>query len=162
MSGEVLSAKDRIESRSEQLEDYLTKKGLPKPEVRSIDQYLNMARSELSTYSGEDLGEIAFEIDAYAYYLQDLINRHESKKAFCQYQIEALVGGNLSNYNIFGQKEKWLAAINDNDHARAFWENQNTHELVIQRLSYLAKRLESISRTLENLQMTKRKFNGKN
>jgi hypothetical protein len=161
MAGEPVSAKDRIDQRSEKLEEYLVKKGLPQPETRSIDQYLSMTRSELSRYAPEDLGEIAYEIDAYAYYLQDLINRHESKKFFCQCQIEALVGGVLSNYNIYGQKEKWLAAIHDNDHARAFWENQNTHELVIQRLSYLSKRLEKISNTLENLQMTKRRFNAK-
>lgn len=157
MSGEPLSAKDRIDQRSEKLEEYLQKKGLPKPETRSVDHYLSMSRSELSRHSPEDLGEIAYEIDCYAYYLQDLINQHESKKSFCQYQIEAIVGGNLSNYNVYGQKEKWLAAINDNDHARAFWENLNTQELVIQRLAWLRKGLEQISNTLTNLQMTKRR-----
>lgn len=162
MAGENLSAKDKINKRSEQLEDYLAKKGLPKPEVRSIDHYLAMSRSELSSYSPEDLGEIAYEIDAYAYYLQDLINQHESKRLFCQYQVEAIVGGNLSSYNIYGQKEKWLAAIHDNDHAKAFWENQNTQELIIQRLSFLSKRLEQISRTLESLQTTKRRQYAKN
>ncbi len=162
MSGNALSAKAKIDKRGSDLEEYLNKKGLPTPEPRSIDQYLGMTRSELSSYAPEDLGEIAFEIDSYAYYLQDLVNQHETKKEMCRFQIEAIIGGRLDNYKVYGQREKWLAAIHDDDHAMAFWENQNTHEIVITRLSYLSKRLEQLSRTLENLQVSKRRFNAKN
>lgn len=155
MDGKPLSAQDRINKRSDELEGYLSKKGLPQPEARSIDQYLAMTRSELSTLSPEDLGEIAYEIDAYAYYLQDLLNRHEAKRQLCQVQIDTIVGGNLGNYTVYGQKEKWLAAIHDNDSALRYWEVQNTHEVVITRLAYLAKRLEKLSSTLEGLQRRK-------
>lgn len=166
MSGEhssdkPMTAEEKVDSRFNQLQGYLTKKSVPQPESRTIDHYLSMTRSEMGMHSWEDLAEIQWEVDAYAYYLQDLINQHEVKKDIAQRNIDRLVGGRLDEYKIFGTREKWLAAIQDNDAAMKYDAIVHSNELVIKRLAFLSKRLERISTTIENLQRTKRRSYGK-
>jgi flagellin-specific chaperone FliS len=156
------TAQQKIDEFTVQLEAYLDKKAIPRPKSRKIDDYLNMTRHELGMMSDEDVGEIAVEISCYAYYMQDIINQQLAKAEKCRTEIERLVGPLLSNYkDCYGKEEKWIAAINDNIHATRFRKIEDNSRIAVTRMSYLSARLDTLAKSLLELQATKRRRNGK-
>lgn len=160
--GKSQTAREKIDEFCEKLEIYMNQKGLPHPLPRHIDHYINIPRSELTLLAAEDLGEMAYEILSYAYYLQDQQNRQLAKADRCKSEIDRIVAPVLTNYrDIYGKEEKWLSAIFDNEQAISFHNVEINARAAATRVSYLTARLESIARCLLEMQQTKRRQNAK-
>lgn len=161
MSGDQESlAKDTLTKIEDELDNYLKNKGYVRIIKPAVEEYLEMSRSELRSLPTEELGEAAYDLSRYAYYLQGILNDIEAKIYICESQIRRLVGTKLDNYNVFGIENKWIAAIADNDVARRFQVLKDKAAVLKIKLNYIPKRLEDLSKVVLEIQQTRRR-NGK-
>lgn len=155
-----MKALEKITKIIDKVTTYVEDKGIPIIQDRMVDHYLNMNRSELLAMSSEDLAVAAYEISSKAYYLQDFINEKQTKWDACQQQIQKTVGNKLNEYDVWSVKEKWYAAIIDNDYATELYELQQNVGLIISRTNFLSKKLESIGNCISQLQRLRGNKNG--
>lgn len=162
MPGNDKSAAHKAKAFQAKIDEYRQKISVPTPLPRHIDHYINMPRSELGNLSEDDLKEIAFEIETYALYIQDKVNRHKMMVEHCRHNIFKTIGSDIRGYkDIYGQDAQWYAAIMDNEHAREWKEIEVNNQAIVTDLAYLATGLDRIARTVAELQQSKRRTYGK-
>lgn len=148
----LIKFKGKISDRCEQL-------SVPISKCRQIDHYINMSRSELRNLSDTDLSEIVWELQAYAYYLQDIINHHKMIVEHCKYNIYKTIGNTIREYNdIYGQEAKLNAAIADNQYAREWKEIEHNNQMMVEQLKYKAEGLDRIAQAIIEVKRSRRKF----
>lgn len=156
--GKSQTSDQKIDAFVAKLDKYMDERLLPRPKARRIDDHLNLTRHQLGLLSEEDVQEIAYEVYAYALYLQNVINHQQAKADRCKFEIERLVGPRLGNYrDCYGKEEKWIAAINDDGDARRFRECEVNSRIAATRLSYLVTRLDNLAKCLMEMKHTKRR-----
>lgn len=135
-------------------------RGLPNPLPRSIDDYINMSRSELRAMSGEDVAEAAWEVATYAYYLQDQSDKVQVRVQKLDHEINKIAFPAQHGYDAYKTEDKVLLATLDDRLAREL------HELRAVALGYQARwnklgyLLSDIARKLDTVIIERRKSRG--
>jgi hypothetical protein len=161
MSGNGRSAVERVEEYKLKLAAKCKKMSLPEAQCRQIEHYVNMKRSELQTLSEVDLCEIAYELEAYAYYLQGELNWYQMTAKHVRYMIKKTIGKDIEGYkHIYGNESQWDAAILDNDFATQLREIEHNNQMMIELLSYRANDLDRVSKSILEIKRSRRRFDG--
>lgn len=141
------------------LDEYEVKHGIKDFKCEDIDPYLSLTRNELSKMSASDCGEVAFLIERTSLYIQKLINKETARINWAETSMEFLIADKLNNYG--GQyatyQEKKNAAIKDNSVCCKYMNVKVNAQKVVDRMAYLPQRLNSLAKTLESLQQSKRR-----
>lgn len=142
------------------LDEYEGKCGLKKNLANnSVSKYLDMDGEVLSKLTSEECGEASYSLSNYALYLQREINRQHSIVKYCDVAIDGIIGRSIDNYGTQYSKyeHKRAAAISDNDVAKELSKVRNHADIRLITMSYLPARIESIVKTLLELQQSKRR-----
>jgi hypothetical protein len=161
MSGRGKSAVEKVEEYKLALDAKCKKMSLPEAQCRQVEHYVNMQRSELQSLSEVDLCEIAYELEAYAYYIQGQLNWYQMSAKHCRYLIKKTIGKDIQDYkHIYGNEAQWDAAISDNDYAIKLREIEHNNQMMIELLSYRANDLDRVSKSILEIKRSRRRFDG--
>lgn len=162
MSGESESqgnkAEDRLAEVNRILEDYLKARGLvarPNPEV---EQILNLTKDDLDKLSPEDCGSMAYILSQTAYNIQVELNMHNMRIRWATKNLDYIAAPYLNNY---GDKYTPYPVrrdlfIRENSMGQALFKISTMAQQYVDVLDNLANRLYMMTKTLLELQQTKR------
>jgi hypothetical protein len=150
------NVKDRLEKLNAVLAEYERKSGLPnKPIEHESEQYISITKAELKAMSADECGEAAVLLAQLSLYLQRIINEEHSRFSWAEESIKKIIAPMLSNYKAYSFEERKLCAINDNIEAQTLDKVRVNAKIRIDRMSYLATRIEFLSKTFLDLQRSK-------
>lgn len=167
MSGENESLErpvDRKVAKAEAaLDDFERSIGLPPfglglPDTRGeAKSLLEMTPDRLRKMTAIECGESAFILEQFATHLQRALNRLQSRAKMADEAIRKLIRGKLKAQAGYSFEERRLQAIHG-DAAAQEWETIRVQaQLKIERLSYLASKVNQQADRLGSLQFSKRK-----
>jgi len=121
-----------------------------------LSRYLKMTRSELSDLSIEDCAEIAFFLSQYSFYLQYQINKENGTHKWAEKKLIELTCDKLDDYDKYMKYENKIALIAKENavvHKILYIMSYSTQ--IIERLSHLSNKLETLSDKMKNIQIVK-------
>lgn len=154
------SYSERLEARvgehADAIESFARQRGLPEPRVRAIDHHLGMTRSELRALSATDLAEVAFEISAYAYYLQDQVNLAQVRVDKMTHEIHKLVIPAAAGRGLYKFEDNLALATLEDRAARELADLRLVAQGYLTRWSNLGFRLADLAKRIDILREEKR------
>tara|TARA_R110000765_G_scaffold425619_1_gene538938 strand:- start:131 stop:622 length:492 start_codon:yes stop_codon:yes gene_type:complete len=154
-----LKVEDRIEAVESMLEEYEKSVGVSlifKPEGDIY--HLNLRMDSLRKMSPEECGEFAFSLAQKSLYLQHEINKQTQRINWAKTNIDMMIAGNIDSYGskYTPYENRKMLAIKDNDYTIKLYEVIVKAQQIIDRLSYIPNKISYMSKTLIELQTTKR------
>lgn len=155
-----LKADQELTASQNRLDEFERSVGSISPEnyKPEVEQYFKMSREALQKLSREQCGEAAYELAQYSYWVQQTINRENSKLSWADAQLKVHVGKNSKKY----RSEKYISydeiqhlVIADNSYAHSLFSLKMHAKLRVERLSHLANKIEFMSKTMQSLQYRK-------
>lgn len=152
-SGDDFSVRveSRVDAHAADVEAYSAALGLPSPNPRVIDQYLNMPAGELGGLDEGEARRVAAEVSAYAYYLQDQVNRKQVRIDKCTHEINKIVYPVMHQYDAFKVDDKVLLATLDDALAAELHDQRANALAFVARWAWLGQRLSDFANKLEAL-----------
>jgi hypothetical protein len=141
-----------------QISDYQKNLSLNIHKNNAIEEILNLTTEQLKQLNAEECGINSFLLMQYSTFLQKEINRHAAKQRWANSSIDILLGKYGQQYGDKWTKvdERKILLIADNSYAKALNEMIRFSSVVMEDLSYLAKKIETMAIHLSELQKTKR------
>lgn len=138
---------------------YVKKVGLGKIQIdNEVENILSLSKAEIRRMSPEECGEAAFLIAKESMYVQLEINRISADINWCENYIFFLISETIDSaggrYTPFEYRKP--IAIKQNDVALQLQTAINNAKLQLESIAYVPSRLQSIEKTLLELQHTKR------
>jgi hypothetical protein len=162
MSGETeLTLEQKLNQLDAALDKYEKSKGLPDVVPHGeAQQYLNINQAQLAKLTPEQCGEAAVMVAQFGFHLQKVYNREIGVINWCEDCIQRTITPELKQYNAPSADERKRLAIRGNEYASKLQRLKSIAQARVDRLSYLPAKVEWLSRTLLELQQTKRRGNG--
>lgn len=164
MDGEnkPVQSKEIVEKINKTLENYEKGLGIPKSiNISETEKYLNISQHELKSLTAEECGEAAFILSRFATHIQQAYNKEQSRISWCDNNIKHTICNQITQYKANSYEERKLLATRNDEHARKLDDIRTYAQHRADRIAYLPTRIESMVRTLLELQQTKRRnFNG--
>jgi hypothetical protein len=123
-----------------------------------VDGYINLSILELNKMSAEECGNAAYIIEQRAYHVQMQLNKEVARITWADDLIEKAVLPRMNNYKAFKDEDKMKLAIQDDDYTKKLQEIKIYARMRIDRLSFMANRLNNLANKLDSLQQTKRRI----
>jgi len=131
----------------------------------SIDQNpdvsyaLNLSRDQLSKMSPDDCGELAYVLSQQSAYLQKEINKYNQRIQWANTNIDSMICSQVDNYGsrYTTYDNRRMLAVKDNEYTMKLYEIAVQSQRVVDRLAYLPGKISYMSKTLIELQQTKRR-----
>lgn len=162
MSGEQgLTAQQKLDKLDAALSAYENTLGLE--DVRSngeAKKYLNITHAELSKMTDEQCGEASVVLAQFGFHLQKALNRETAIIAWCEDATGRAIAQQVTQYDAKSADERKALAIKDNDYATKLQMLKTQAQARVNKINYLPSKTEWLSRTLLELQQTKRRKNG--
>lgn len=155
---------ERWKNISDIVDRYLIKiKAKTKPPDTIIDVILGMPYNELSKLGHEQCGEYAFMLSQYSYFLQQELNLHKSKIHWCEDTLRYITHNHIDetiSKNTYIKTPEKAALLSGSDRSvKSLLEMSVYTKIICENLESLSMRIDSIVRTLTNLQQSKRAIN---
>lgn len=150
----------RLNALLEDMNSYLSSHGLGKNTYNAIvDKYLGLSPDVLNKLDASELGEAAYLLSQYSFYLQRELNQKKAVIDWCDRNIDKLTMPVLSNYgdSFVKFEQKRMAAILENPVAVELAGIRGKALNQLTSLSDLPYRVEKMSDRLAALQATRRK-----
>jgi hypothetical protein len=159
-SDENLKADEELTLSQEKLDEFEESIGLVNPVgfKPEVSQYFKMNSAALQKLSREQCGEAAYELAQYSYWVQQTLNRENSKLAWADATLKVHIGKNSKRYRndkYISYEEVQNLVIADNSYAHSLFSLKMKAKLRIERLSQLATKIEFMSKTMQSLQYRK-------
>ena len=122
-----------------------------------VDKYINMSRIELCKYTREELGEIAYLLDAFAFHLQKELNKEQTRVNWAASNIALEVAKLAQQYKGYSYEERSKQAIDEHEGLRKLEKIRIYAQSRLDRLSYLPAKLNKMSDSLQQLQQSKKR-----
>ena len=160
MSGKQdLKVDERLEEVESMLEEYEKSLGLAVQFRPADDTYhLNLKMDTLRKMSPEECGEYAFSLAQKSMYLQHVINKQTQRINWAKTNIDMMISGHVDSYGskYTPYENRKTLAIKDNEYTNKLYEIIVKAQQIIDRLSYIPNKIAYMSKTLLELQTTKR------
>jgi len=159
MSGERdLKVEDRLEQVETILREYEKSLGLDLSLESDDYNFLNTTPAQLRKMSPEECGEVAFVLSQKSLHIQREINKHTQRINWAKTNIDTMIAGNIDSYGskYTPYENRRILAIKDNDYTSRLYQIIVKAQQVIDRLSYIPNKISYMSKTLIELQTTKR------
>lgn len=130
-------------------------KGTYEPDVK---KYFEMSRADLERMTKEDCSVAAYELAQYSFWIQRTLNRENSKLSWAESALEVYVGKVGKKYKtstFIKYEEIKNIVIADNSHAAALFKVKMEAKLKVDRLFFLANKVEFMSKTMMGLKHAK-------
>lgn len=160
-SAKQLTIQQRVGQLGSDLDDFEKSIGLPplgSPNVTAL-ALLDLTKEQLRGMTRDDCSEGAALLAQYSFYLQRVSNREKVIIDYCDSSINAIVRPRLNQQKGWSYDERRLLAIAENDVARHLEGVQVKAQTRLNRLGFLASKVENMSRRLSELADAKRKYN---
>lgn len=108
--------------------------------------------------TGRLLGESAFCLEQYAFFLQKATNREQARMARAEERLRRLLPSLLEQRREYMLEEKKLMAIGGSPQARELERQRVTARLRLESLAYMAARVASLARVFLALQASGSKY----
>lgn len=133
--------------------------GLSIEQNPDISYALNLKREQLSKLSPEECGELAYVLAQQSTSLQKEINKYSQRVSWANTNIDSMICSHIDNYGgrFTTYDNRRMLAIKDNEYTMKLYEVLVQSQRIIDRLSYLPAKISYMSRTLIELQQTKRR-----
>ena len=158
----MATAKENMELLENLLDEYEQKLGLPKfvedNKFNDVEGYLSYTRDQLDQLAPDVANEISFRLVSYAIYLGRAYNREISRQNWAKSEIDNIIGPKLNNYTGYGYKEKFPAALADDEYAMALEEIRQYSVQRSDRLNYVSSNINKLADTLRNIAQSKMKM----
>lgn len=120
--------------------------------------FLNITPSQLRKMSPEECGEVAFVLSQKSMHVQYEINKHSQRINWAKTNIDTMIAGSIDSYGgkFTPYENRKMMAIKDNDYTSRLHQIMVKAQQVIDRLSYIPSKIAYMSKTLLELQTTKR------
>lgn len=159
MNGAGELPKARMDKIVAALDEYERSVGLPEIVPHSeAEQYLNMTHIELNRLTAIQCGEAAVVLAQYAFHIQRSHNKELARANWAEDSTDREVAASLNQHSAYSFKERRLLAVADNDYAVNLDKIKTWAKARAERLAYLATRVEFLSKTMLDLQQTKRRM----
>ncbi len=161
MTGEQGS--EKVDARLEQVEailsEYEKSLGLLFSGQPEVAKYLSLNKSQLNKMSPEECGEISYMLAQQSLYIQHEINKHSQRVNWCKTNIDVLVANQVDNYGgkYTTYENRKILAIKDDGYMSKLYQVMVRAQQVVDRLTYLPPKIGYMSKTLNELQQTKRR-----
>tara|TARA_R100000808_G_scaffold5713_1_gene17200 strand:+ start:32004 stop:32504 length:501 start_codon:yes stop_codon:yes gene_type:complete len=166
MSGdkEFSTAKENLAHFEKLIDSYLTKQGIHNIQYNEEAlKILNMKTFELKALTSIECGELSFALSQYALYVQQQLNEQTTRVNWAKSKIRSMVAknsGSFDRYTKYEEKEGFV--VQNNEYAAKLNDILCYAQAVLDRLSYMAGRIQSLSATLTELQRSKRRVDNVN
>jgi hypothetical protein len=150
----------RIKKLNESLDAFEHSIGLPSMPLGPDNEMLlllNLNRQMLRSMTAEDCGENAALLQQFAFHLQRAVNREKAKLDYCVENITHIVAKTVSQQKGWKYEERLPLAIRADDVAIKFDYFRVQFQNRINRINFLAAKVENQSRRLAELGETKRR-----
>jgi hypothetical protein len=167
MPGEnALGAQSKLDNVVKQIEVYLeNKRGLTQLKVHNyVEKYINMPQEEMRRLEQSECAEAGLILTRYAGYVQECYNKELSRLNWAEAEIRRAITPELNQYNKAYQtyEERKALAIAGNEYTARLEELRTWAQTLVDRLAFMAQRIDAIARAYFNLQQSKRKNNERN
>lgn len=160
MSSGPVSLSGRLEAVDKSLDDYEASLGLPGGCPREVEveatRLLTLAPSSLRHLTAPDLGEAAYCLEQYGFFLQRAQNREQTRVRWAEENLRRLLATLLPSQKAYSLEERRALAIAGSDSARELEQIRVASQLRLERLQYQAQRVQGLARALLSLQQTRR------
>ncbi len=152
---------ERWKNITEIVNNYLTKiKAKTRNPDSIIDSILGMSYAELSKLGHEQCGEYAFMLSQHSYFLQQELNLHKSKVTWCDTTLTYITHNHkdetVSKNTFIKTPEKAAILSRYDSTVKSLLEMSVYAKIISENLESLSMRIDSMIRTLTNLQQSKR------
>jgi len=125
-----------------------------------VESVLKMSYEELKRLAHEECGEYAFVLAQYGYFLQQELNYHNSKLTWCDNTLTYLTANygpqNIRSNTFIKQAEKAALLCSTYKNMKSILDMQVNAKIIVDRLASLSRHIENMTKTLLNLQQSKR------
>ena len=159
MSGQQgLKVEDRLQAVESMLEEYEKSLGIDLQFNSNDHGLLNLTIDRLKKMSPEQCGEIAFILSQKSLHLQHEINKQTQRVNWAKTNIDTMIAGVVDTYGTkyTPYENRKTLAIKDNEYTNKLYEVIVKAQQIIDRLSYIPNKIAYMSKTLLELQTTKR------
>ncbi len=157
------SASVRSAEAGEALDRFASAVGLPVVLPPGVEdearRYLDLGPESLRKLSGSDCGEGAYMLERLALHIQDACNREAARVRWADETVRKLIAPRLAEQRAYSFEERRLLAVGTDPEAARVDALRVKAQLRVDRVSYMAGKVEAMARTLMALQQSKR---GKN
>ncbi len=129
--------------------------GLPAAAGNEATRLLTLHPAELSKMTAEACGEGAFTLLQYAFYLQRCVNVEQSRVRMAEAAMKRAVSPLLGSQKGYSMEERTLAALDKSDPGREAQRVMMKSQLKLDRVSFLASRVEALAKALGSLRYSK-------
>jgi len=153
-----LRVDERLQEVESMLEEYEKSLGIDLQFQSDDTAPLNLQMSRLRKMSPEQCGEVAFSLSQKSLHLQHEINKHSQRINWAKTNIEMMIAGHIDSYGgkYTPYENRRMLAIKDNEYTSKLYQIIVKSQQVIDRLSYIPNKIAYMSKTLLELQTTKR------
>lgn len=146
---------DSSKKVDEALDDY-EKTVFPQDDQGAM-RYLNLSHHELNHMTAEECNEAAVLLTSLAFHVAKACNKLKAKIKYCNEAIIKCVAGKTTNYRYNSPDERMALAIQEDDFASNLKRQEVTLTCRLERIDYLALRLEKVADMFASLAATKRR-----
>lgn len=159
MEQQTLTLSEKINVVEESLNEFEAKHKIPRPNVSKdlVEKYMN--QQNVSSLTLDECGEAALILSQYSYYIQTVINKEKALIRWTNYSIEQVVTRDIDKYIGYKYEERLSKAIVNNDYASKVNKLKVNAEIKVERLQFLASKIDSIAKIYIELSQTKRRKN---
>lgn len=120
-------------------------------------RYLSLTHLELNHMSAEECNEAAVMLTGLAFHVAKACNKLKAKIKYCHESILKCVASKTANYRYNSPDERMALAIQEDDYASNLKRQEVTLGCRLERIDYLALRLEKVADMFASLAATKRR-----
>ena len=161
MSGQegLKKVNQRLEDLERVLLEFEKGVGLSIEQSPDASNALNLKKEQLSKMSPDECGELAYALAQQSAYLQKEINKYSQRIHWANTNIDSMICSQVDNYGsrYTTYDNRRMLAINDNEYTMKLYEISVQSQRVVDRLAYLPSKISYMSKTLLELQQTKRR-----
>jgi hypothetical protein len=137
------------------LEDF--EKSIFPAEGEGAMKYVALSNEELHMMSAEECGEAAVMLTCLGFHISRQGNKLRAKIRYCNEIILKSVAGKTGNYRYQSPEERMSLATQEDDGTAAMKKHEVTLSCRLERIDYLALRLEKVADMFSSLAATKRR-----
>lgn len=154
----MLPAKEALAQLDKILDEYESKHGLPTAAPKTeAEKYLTMSVDDLRHLNQEDTAYGAVALSLYGFHLQKLYNKEVSRFNWADASIRRAITSEVGQYRAASADERKALAIKNNAYASKLEEIKINAQARIDRLAYIATKVELVAERYKELQYVKNK-----
>ena len=144
---------DEVASKLQEFYKEVTFPSITAP--KEIQELLNVSREDIRNKDKEELSIDAVVLSQYAMYITIQMNKLRAKLSWCDFQIDSIIGRELSNTSGYGFQEKSLIIKRNDEVARSVEQVRSLLLIKLATLKDLDEKIKDISKAILSLQYVK-------